>query len=445
MMKSFLSLTALIASLGALAGCGASSQRTQPINTLKSSLNETPLSIRAVRVAGIIWLNPLHRRDYPTEWQILWALGLAKPNMNDDVLKKDPALFSEVQAVASIAAGHSGRTTFSDYHQQYLSELTKALHDNYYSDPSYFYNVHGLDRKSQWRELSGIRIEYALPNRNFDAIKEGQETQEILRKTFAIGSIHRPTLWTKSAPPDLRVTAGGANAGFTSLDAAIQYLQENPDKTAWAMNWDAPSRPLDTQINENLVVLILAGANYNTERKELAWIARPSITSVKDFEADNGESRSVQAWKKALDAAAKNAHIKADNIGYIIHDANNTHPDSSTRLGPLAQTLTTVVPDLEWLQHSFNTAALLGEMGAGSALTNVALAIGYANHFGKHVLVAGTTDPEHPTAVVISPPAVVRPIDPDKPWFRARSMSNAYLPWWGLRDDAPPQPQGYSK
>jgi hypothetical protein len=78
-------------------------------------------------------------------------------------------------------------------------------------------------------------------------------------------------------------------------------------------------------------------------------------------------------------------------------------------------------------------------------LTNVALAIGYANHFGKHVLVAGTTDPEHPTAVVISPPAVVRPIDPYKPWFRARSMSNAYLPWWGLRDDAPPQPQGYSK
>ena len=122
-----------------------------------------------------------------------------------------------------------------------------------------------------------------------------------------------------------------------------------------------------------------------------------------------------------------------------------SHPDSSRRLGPLAQTLTTEAPDLDLLEQSFNTPALLGEMGAGSALTNVALAIGYANHFGKHVVVAGTTDPEQPTAVVVSPPAVVRPIDPDKPWFRARSMNDAYLPWWGLRDDAPAYPQGYSK
>lgn len=211
------------------------------------------------------------------------------------------------------------------------------------------------------------------------------------------------------------------------------------------MNWDAPSRPLDEQINENLVVLVLAGAKYQTNRKALAWIARPGVGNTAEFEPHDGQSRIAQAWKKTLHVATANAQVSPGKIGYVIHDANTTHPDSSKRIAPLAQTLTTETPELELLKQSFNTPALLGEMRAGSALTNVALAIGYANHFGKHVLVAGTTDPDHPTAVVISPPAQVRPIDPDKPWFRARSMNDAYLPWWGLRDDAPKYIQGYSK
>jgi hypothetical protein len=360
------------------------------------------------------------------------------------MVKNNPASFSGIKAVASIAAGLQGEISFKRYHEQYLRKMLMLLHDNYFSDPNYFYNVHGLNRKKEWRELSGIRIEYALPNKNWDAVSEGQRAQNRITNTFSIGNVHSPTLWTKNSPPDLRVTAGGANAGFTSLDAAIHYLQENPDKTAWAMNWDAPSRPLDTQINENLVVLVLAGANYNTGRKALAWVARPGVGNIKDFDPKDGESRTVQAWRKALNDAANNAQLPVKTIGYVIHDANNTHPDSSARIGPMAQTLTTEIPDLELFKQSFNTPALLGEMGAGSALTNVALAIGYANHFGKQVLVAGTTDPDHPTAVVISPPAQVRTIDPDKPWFRARSMNNAYLPWWGLRDGAPESPQGYS-
>ncbi|WP_229205099.1 hypothetical protein [Duganella sp. Leaf61] len=444
-MKSFISVSALITSLATLTGCVTSTQHPRSTEVEEKLSDEFTVSAAPVKVAGVIWLNPLHRRDYPTEWQILWTLGLAKPNENDDVRKKSPDAFSKVKAVASIANGDRGETLFSEYHDQYLHELMKRLHDNYFSDPNYFYNVHGLERKNEWRELSGIRIEYAVPAQNFDAIIEGKKARDFIRKTFAIGSVHRPTLWTKNAPPDLRVTAGGANAGFKSLDAAIQYLQENPDKTAWAMNWDAPSRPLDEQINENLVVLVLAGAKYQTGRKALAWVGRPDMGNVKDFEAKDGESRSAQSWKKTLHAAANNAQIEPGEIGYVIHDANNTHPDSSTRIAAMAQTLTTEIPDLELLKQSFNTPALLGEMRAGSALTNVALAIGYANHFGKHVLVAGTTDPEHPTAVVVSPPAQVRPIDPDKPWFRARSMNDAYLPWWGLRDDAPAYPQGYSK
>lgn len=434
----------LLLALGILGCSNFRNQKEIPTELGKSSASSTP-ERPVAQVVGVIWLNPLHRRDYPTEWQLLWTQGLTKPNIFDEVLKKNPKKYSSVQAIASIAIGRQGTRTLENYHDQYILELTKLLHDNYFSDSKYFYNVHNPKIRTHWRELAGIRIEYALPDEKLDLRKAKGDILENLVGIFSIGNVHMPSLWTDPTPPDIRITAGGANAGFTSLDSAIEYLQQNPGKTAWAMGWDAPSRPLDEQINENLAVLILAGPTYKTGRSALAWIARPDARNVSDFHAGGDAPRTVQAWGAALQGATKNAEIRPTDIGYVIHDANNAHQNSSARLGPLAQTLTTEVPDLDFLKQSFNTSALLGEMGAGSALTNVALAIGYANHFGKHVMVAGTTELDRPSAVVVSPPAVVRPIDPNKTWFRARSMSHAYLPWWGLRDDANEQMQGYSK
>lgn len=46
-----------------------------------------------------------------------------------------------------------------------------------------------------------------------------------------------------ATPPDVRVTMGGANAGFTSLMADLSYLQSHPNETVWVMSWDAPSLP----------------------------------------------------------------------------------------------------------------------------------------------------------------------------------------------------------
>lgn len=212
------------------------------------------------------------------------------------------------------------------------------------------------------------------------------------------------------------------------------------------MNWDAPGRPKDDQINENMVLLVLAGPNYKTEREPLAWIGYPATHNAADFEKKSDlPPRVMQAWKATLDEAVQNAGKEAIDIGYVIHDANNTHADSAERIGNLAHITTKEIVDFDFVKQSFNTSALLGEMGAGSALTNVALGIAYANHIGKNVLVVGTTELDKPTAVVVVPPAKVRPIDHDKPWFRARGENNAYLMWWGLRHDAEPGMQGYSK
>lgn len=398
------------------------------------------------QVVGVQWLNPLQRSDYPIEWQLLWTLGQATPNPDDEMVREKPDKYRVLGPVTHIADANDGAETFSGFHKKYLRELTVKHRDIYFSSSTYFYNAHSLDDKSTWRELAGIHVEYAIPIGKLDSTKVKEFTRDIIAKAFDIGNPNFPNAWTRNTPPDVRITMGDANVGFTSLSAGLAYLQSNPTQTVWVMNWDAPSFPKDTQLDENIVLLILAGPDYKTGRAPLAWLSHPVSNKVSDFETKPGSpSRAVQAWKTTLNKAIFNANKRPVDIGFVIHDANSTHPKSTDRLAPLAQTITEEVPDLDFMKHTFNTPALLGEMGAGSALTNVALGIAYANHIGKTVLVAGTTDPDLPTATVVVPPAVVRPIDPKKPWFRARSLNSTYLPWWGLRNDAKSTIQGDSR
>ena len=398
------------------------------------------------QVVGLQWLNPLQRKDYPTQWQLLWTLGLVQPNTGDEMVKAKPEKYTKLQSIASIAIGNNGSETFRGYYHKYIEDMFDRFHGVYYSDPEYFYNVHSNENRSRWRELAGIHIEVALPEGKLDVSESRDFVREYVADVFSIGNVYSPTLWTRATLPDVRVTTGGPNAGFTSLTAALDYLQAHPKETVWVMNWDAPSRPKDRQINENLVLLILAGPDFKTERAPLAWLGYPSTKSIADFELKKGEPpRLVRAWTAAIaDAASKVGKVDTD-IGYVIHDAGNTNKDSSDRIGALAQTLTMELPEFDFLKQSFNLTAVLGETGAGTALTNVALGIAYAHHFGKPVLVAGTSDLTAPVALVVAPPAVVRPIKYDQPWFRARGGNHAYLPWWGLRHDAPEYIQGFSQ
>jgi hypothetical protein len=406
-----------------------------------------PVKPFMAQVVGVQWLNPLQRRDYPAEWQLLWTLGLAKPNKDDDMVIAKPKKYSKLQSIGMVASSNDGKETFEGFHEKYIRKITSISRSNYFADPEYFYNVHSRD-KTKWRELAGIHIEYALPADKLDPLEAGDYTAKRIADIFEIGNPNDSTFWTRATPPDVHVTMGGANAGFTSLSAALDYLQAHPKESAWVMNWDAPNFPKDEEINENLVLLVLAGPDFKTERAALAHIGYPASKAVADFEAQKGgPPRAVQAWKATFEAATHNAGKLDTDIGYVIYDANKSDPDSSDRIGKLAHTLSTELIEFDFMKQTFNTPALLGEMGAGTALTNVALGIAYANHAGKNVLVAGTTDAALPTAVLVVPPAQVRPVNHDARWFRARGENNAYLFWWGIRHDAEPraQMQGYSQ
>ncbi|RAS28819.1 virulence factor [Paraburkholderia bryophila] len=395
------------------------------------------------QVVGLEWMNPLQRRDYPTEWQLLWTMGLVKPNKNDDMVRTDPKSFTTIQPVAGIANGNDGRESFDGFYEKYIEILLVLFATKYVMNGHYFYTVQPENRR-HWRELAGIRVELAIPARLSPKEAQGYLEYQI-KDFFEIGNQSAKDLWSKDLPADVRVHVGSANAGFTSLNAALDYLQSHPQESVWVMNWDAPSfPPKDQQINENLTLLFLAGPDLKTEREPLAWIGRAATGTVSDYEAKAGTTRAVQAWKSTIAQAAQNANVDPASLQFVVHDAGKGGEAASTRLGSLSQTLTETLPEFDYGKQTFNTPALLGDMGAGTALTDIALAIGRINHFGGNALVAGTTDPNHPTAIVILPPSKLTPIDPDQDWFRARGEDNAYLPWWGRRYDTKYGMQGYS-
>ncbi|MEK7913069.1 virulence factor [Burkholderia contaminans] len=426
----------------ATAWSSANAEAAQPVSTPAPSMpvHEKPF---VAQVVGLEWLNPLQRRDYPTEWQLLWTMGLVKPNKNDDMVRTDPKSFSSVKPVAIVADGNGGDESLKGFYRKYISTLLVLLHDKYAMNGHYFYTVQPSD-KQHWRELAGIRVELAIPSRLSPQDARSRLGNEMIT-AFSIGSKSFPDLWSKDTPPDIQIHVGGANAGFTSLNAALDYLQAHPQESVWVMNWDAPSfPPKDEQMNENLTVLFLAGPDLKTAREPLAWIGKAATGKVSDYEAKVGTTRAVQAWKATITQAAQNANVDPATIQFIVHDAGKGSDAASSRLASLSQTLTEMLPEFDYTKQVFNTPALLGDMGAGTALTDIALAIGRINHFGGNALVAGTTDAGHPTAVVVLPPSKLTPINQNGDWFRARGEDNAYLPWWGRRHDTNYGIQGYS-
>ena len=395
----------------------------------------------AAQVVGVQWLNPLQRRDYSTEWQLLWTLGLAKPNADDDVVPKNPEKWSKVRSVGGIAFNINGGQSFDGYYETYVIEILGKLWERYFMDEHYFYSV--AKKRNPKREVAGIQVEMTLPP-GLDA----EDSASFARKRItSYYGINKPKYSSTGEPPHINVHQGGSAAGFTSVEAALDYLEAHPDNTVWVLAVDAPSFPKDEQLNETGALLVLAHPDYVTGREPLAWIHRASRVPVV-------KGAVVPAWHAALADAADRGPVKPSDIGYLLHDAGQGDAAASKRLGDLARSATETLPGIDFARQNFNTSALLGDLRAGTAATNLVLAIAYAHHQNVPVIVAGTreaaageTNPDDRTvtAVLVRPPAHPTPFDPTKNWFRARGEGNAYLPWWSRRHDAEPnRMQGWS-
>jgi len=399
---------------------GFDSARDEVRNDSKpASAGEERGALDMAQVVGVIWLNPLCRRDYPTEWRILWTLGLIKSDQVCDWPGTSAMKPGAMRPALTVAGQNGDSETFHRTHQSYIDEMFGLLARGHF------------DGFGPGADIRDIRVEYAIPAYRLDPAEVQEYVRGRLVREFARESApldgRGAQVW-----PRVNLTRGGANAGFASLNAAMDYLQENPDKSVWVMNWDAPDRPSKgKQSSENMALLVLAGPRYEAQCEPLAWIGRAVTGSIKNYVPRPGAVRAVEAWRDTVAMAAAYAHSEVANIDYVIHDAGAGSDAAAARLGTLGRSLTEMLAAFDYRKQTFNTAARLGDMGAGSALTNVAMAIGRAHHVGNKVLVAGTTDSERPVGVVVVPPERPDGAALGAVQFRARSRSSGDLPWWG--------------
>ncbi|MDR5661290.1 hypothetical protein KPA97_07500, partial [Burkholderia cenocepacia] len=97
-------------------------------------------------------------------------------------------------------------------------------------NPDYFYTI-GSKYKREWRELAGVHVELALPAGRLDPEGAGAFLRDEMVNMYEIGNPSAKNLWIRDTPPDVHVTSGHGNAGFTSLNAALDYLAAHPDKS----------------------------------------------------------------------------------------------------------------------------------------------------------------------------------------------------------------------
>ncbi|RQS41295.1 virulence factor, partial [Burkholderia sp. Bp8986] len=158
-------LVALMVFLFATAAMGSVS--TAPVaESTADTVPDVEESVKPfiAQVVGLIWLNPLQRMDYPTEWQLLWTQGLAAPNKNDDMVRTKPGKFASLRSIGALVYGNRGKETFKGFYAKYVDEMLLLMRSRYASNAKYFYTVKA-ENSEDWRELAGTRVEVAVPPR----------------------------------------------------------------------------------------------------------------------------------------------------------------------------------------------------------------------------------------------------------------------------------------
>lgn len=313
---------------------------------------------------------------------------MAKPNADEVQAKKDPESLSTVRSVAGIvfAFAPPGQS-FRGYYKTYIDSLLEKLCERYFMNKGDFCAV--AKGRQPRREVAGIRVEMVLPKGLVPAENVAYAKMELI-SSCAIGHLEHatgrrdPELSTAAEPPDIHLTQGGLAAEFTSLEAALDFLEAHPDKTVWVLAFDAPSFPKEEQINETGALLILALPDYPTGREPLAWIHRAGRMPL-------GKGRTATGWRAALGDAASRGHLAPDAIGYLVHDAGQGDA-ASKRLGDLSRGVAETPSGFDIHPQGFNSSAVLREMAAGTVPTN--LLLGIAHEHDKHtpVNVAGTRE-----------------------------------------------------
>lgn len=156
-----------------------------------------PAKTPAAVVLGVQWLNPLMRRSYPTQWNLLWVQGLAQPNAND----REAARFKLGDAVGEVVtSGFLNKDRYEDYPWAHLDQRVDAFSDllsaplrtfrSYPADPNYFYSIRTGTSRPDYIDVivfAGMPREWIGTPTYLKNEDPGDSAQELLNDQKAMG------------------------------------------------------------------------------------------------------------------------------------------------------------------------------------------------------------------------------------------------------------------
>lgn len=156
-----------------------------------------PANAPAAVLLGVQWLNPLMWRDYPTQWNLLWAQGLAQPNANDLQAPK----FKLGDAVGElVTSGFLNKDRYEDYPWAHLDQHVDAFNNlvtaplrsfhAYPVDPNYFYSIRTGTSRPDFMDaivFAGMPREWIGSPTYLSNDDLGSGTQSMLKEQAAMG------------------------------------------------------------------------------------------------------------------------------------------------------------------------------------------------------------------------------------------------------------------
>ena len=438
-LKRLLLTSMAVIGLIGLTACSGVASRLRPGDEReRHSIQQRPLTDEeqatqrrhfAVQVMGVQWVNPVMRRSYPTQWNLLWALGVAKTD-SDDYGAKHNASYQPrdgtLPAVTAIAVNDLKKLSFANYFEGYLLKALNPYRVPYFVNNNGFYSIKKDGSHRTWYDVS---VWFAGSSEGNPKTLEEIVGVSIYDISDGVSRKFNP----EDKHPTVHVVQG-VDAGFRSLSSAMDYLEANPDKTAWVMAMDAPDYPKYKQTTENCVLLILANANRPNERLPLALIHRVDDQPLAQFQNKPQASAAHQAWTAALAGAAEHGNKTLADVGMTFIDTGRGQ-DKTRRLTAVSQALTQTQSDVDVKMRLFDMTARIGDGQAAMSVVNLAMGIAYSHERNKPVLVTDTADPAAAHAVLITPPPGHVAPDPNRRFSRATGEGRAYWPWWGARRD----------
>jgi len=316
----------------------------------------------------------------------------------------------------SITSPNSSRLNFDKYLISELCDSFSFLVSHYGKTTYEGFNLF------MWKD---VRMKGLPVVTGFIPERTEEEIQKIWDFSYlSFGNVSKPAL-----------TIASGNAGWTTLDTALQTIATPASKVIWLATVDAPGWPTYKLPNEAAVLLMIGHPAYDTGRTPLAYFTAPAVVPVKDVPRVDGERTRVTALRLSVEQACAAAGIAPTAIGTVVRDCGRRSPAAATRLAEVAQALHALRPDYEIDQHNIDMPAVLGELGANTVNYSLLMAA-YAAHMRNHpVLYLSNRDPEAAHAMLILPPRDHTPPDPHRTFTEHAYRSQGYAPWWGQRLD----------